>query len=500
MSSDAIFLIISGTPEYMAPEMVIGSPPTSYAADLWAIGVITHQLLTGRTPFKAASPYLSFLRIKRCHLLLPDVLSSSAADLISSLVVFNPEERLGIAGATPGDLARVKDHAFFSHLPREFEGLHSAPVERVPRLSELCVRAAARATLTSRSRNKLLLDLRHPDRCSMMHYLAQLQRLQEPRVLRGFYPSLSDTRCLQAQASTREMIGLEHEHQAKWVEPFALVHLNVGALLSSWDDAGGLAAQNLKKIVSAINRLRPRVCTISIGYNEGVTDDTLASFRQAFARVSESIPLAFIAASDNAAACSRHRLLFGADYFGFWFGGMRALVLNSALIVDEEVNPSASTAQEAWFDGEVEQGQLGGHHVLVFSHHPWFKDSPIEENQGCGAIPHSVRHRWLRKMMDGKVRAVLTTPPTSMGNHARQVQEDDILRDSKDADSDSDSDEDTTKEPVTIEFVATAGSDTGDSEGLRVISVFESSLEHRFFSLSDIPDRTELFRVTQKRK
>ena len=45
---------ISGTPEYMAPEVIGGAPP-SFASDIYAVGIILYELLAEKTPFFAGS-------------------------------------------------------------------------------------------------------------------------------------------------------------------------------------------------------------------------------------------------------------------------------------------------------------------------------------------------------------------------------------------------------------------------------------------------------------
>ena len=44
-----------GTPAYMAPEIVKKVPYQPHLADIWALGVLLHVLLTGKYPFHGSS-------------------------------------------------------------------------------------------------------------------------------------------------------------------------------------------------------------------------------------------------------------------------------------------------------------------------------------------------------------------------------------------------------------------------------------------------------------
>ena len=50
-----------GTPEYMAPEQGMGSDVDG-RADIYALGVVFYELITGRTPYKANTPMAVLLQ------------------------------------------------------------------------------------------------------------------------------------------------------------------------------------------------------------------------------------------------------------------------------------------------------------------------------------------------------------------------------------------------------------------------------------------------------
>ena len=93
---------IVGTPAYMAPELVQGEEADG-RADVYAVGVVLYQMLTGQAPFRAQTP----LALLHAHLntpppaprtVMPTLPVAVDAVLLQALAK-NPDERYQTAGA-----------------------------------------------------------------------------------------------------------------------------------------------------------------------------------------------------------------------------------------------------------------------------------------------------------------------------------------------------------------------------------------------------------------
>mmetsp|Transcript_8531 Transcript_8531/g.31523 ORF Transcript_8531/g.31523 Transcript_8531/m.31523 type:complete len:752 (-) Transcript_8531:4954-7209(-) len=102
-----------GTMEYMAPEIVAGTGH-SKPADWWSVGILTHEMLTGGKPFRAANKKALEKKIMNDKLKLPTFLTSEAHGLLKGLLEKNPEKRLATNPSDPQkDIRKVK---FFAGL------------------------------------------------------------------------------------------------------------------------------------------------------------------------------------------------------------------------------------------------------------------------------------------------------------------------------------------------------------------------------------------------
>lgn len=290
--------------------------------------------------------------------------------------------------------AGLRQHSFF-HSDIHFESPayyeDFAQVERVPSLLELCIRAVGRACepVTEQvalhgSQNDIpdnpdlswvkkfnLMKLREPIRKHIAFYLSRRQKLHPPSTLRLFYSNAVDTRILgRIDIKLREVIGFTRDmnignsitgksdrkkigyQQLDDEYAFNFIHLTDPSI--ELKEGVIMNSETLRKSVSAVNRLRPRFVLIGGNFTAHCFqhpsyEQEIESFRKLSAKISETIPMLLIPGAEDVCesqgdiktltkqSLENYRKLCGADYYGMWYGMVRVLVVNTALLMHSEV-------------------------------------------------------------------------------------------------------------------------------------------------------------------
>ena len=98
-----------GTPEYLAPEMVTKSGHDE-SVDIWALGVLLFEMLTGRTPFNFTGDRIQlYNNIKSLRIVWTDDFPQLAKDLVGRILRLNPKDRL--------TLDQIINHQWFRDTP-----------------------------------------------------------------------------------------------------------------------------------------------------------------------------------------------------------------------------------------------------------------------------------------------------------------------------------------------------------------------------------------------
>ena len=111
VTSDSPNKTFCGSPQYLSPEM-LSKEGTTKASDIYGIGVILYQLITGNPPFYTNDQNLMFQNISKNKLKFQDYFSDEIKDLLKKMMDKDPKKRIGINN----DKSDLKNHEFFKDI------------------------------------------------------------------------------------------------------------------------------------------------------------------------------------------------------------------------------------------------------------------------------------------------------------------------------------------------------------------------------------------------
>ena len=96
MQGDMKRTTVCGTPVYLAPE-IINNQGHDEHVDIWCIGVLLFELMAGYSPWQGNDVQTVKYNISRLKIQWPRDMDRDAADLISRILKYNPEERISLS-------------------------------------------------------------------------------------------------------------------------------------------------------------------------------------------------------------------------------------------------------------------------------------------------------------------------------------------------------------------------------------------------------------------
>ena len=98
---------IYGTPNYVAPEVLVIKNGYSYKIDIWSLGIIIYKFIIGKLPFFSPDVNTIYEKIKNNEYTFPENsnISIEAKNLINNILITDPNKRVS--------LDKIINHNFF---------------------------------------------------------------------------------------------------------------------------------------------------------------------------------------------------------------------------------------------------------------------------------------------------------------------------------------------------------------------------------------------------
>jgi eukaryotic-like serine/threonine-protein kinase len=203
---------ILGSPSYLAPEQAGGAAqPAGPAADVYSLGAILYELLTGRPPFRGATIEETLGQIREEEAMLPSVLQPNVSHDLETICLHcmrkDPSQRYPSAEALALDLA--------AHLRGERVRARRPGIGgRVARWTASWLNASKRPTISEAVQQRLVIERR----AERLHLQLELARrlMTRPASLDDLLRRLAETTVWLADAELATIFVLDHKSRELW--------------------------------------------------------------------------------------------------------------------------------------------------------------------------------------------------------------------------------------------------------------------------------------------
>lgn len=281
------------------------------------------------------------------------------------------------------------------------------------------------------------------------------------------------------QAKDRTFKAFDSQQEQQWQGPYFFLQMaDTQYGMFSGNKGFEKEAALAQQAVEHINRLRPKFAIVCGDLTNATPEQAryqaqVAQYHHDFSKVSADIPLVCVCGNHDVGnrptpqSIAQYQQNFGDDYFAFWTGGVRNIVLNSSVLKDPTGAPEVLAAQEEWLKQQLHDAQNAkARHTLIFQHHPLFLEKEDEPDQYFN-IPLERRTPLVNQLKEANVRAVFA------GHYHRNAY------------GKAGEMEMITTGPVGKPFAKTVS-------GFRIVTVQESGIQHQYYGMDEVPEKVTL--------
>lgn len=164
--------------------------------------------------------------------------------------------------------------------------------------------------------------------------------------------------------------------------------------------------------IAAANSLRPEFVVMGGDMvDDPGSEEQLDALLRITAALDPNIPMRWVPGNHDVGAdtvvptphsIDKYREAFGRDYYGFDYGDVRFLVLNTVVVDSPQLVPTELEDQMTFLDEEIDSAVARQQRVVLFGHHPLFLHHPDEADTYWN-LPRQRRRRLLDLVRRGVV-------------------------------------------------------------------------------------------------